>query len=127
MWRRDFRLRLSDIDGLGHLTATAYLALFEETRAAWMIETLDVAYPSYVVATQRIDYLQEVRLRDSPVTVDLAVLDVRTSSFDVTEHLAASGSICARSTATLVAWDRERRRSRPIAPSERALFEVTLN
>src|SRR5438094_818726 len=126
VWRNEFRLRLGDLDGLGHLTASAYLALFEETRAAWMIGTLDVAYPSYVVATQHIEYLREVTHSDSAVTVQLAVRDVRSSSLDVVEHLATPASLCARSRATLVMWDMERRRSRPIAPGERAVFEAFL-
>ena len=123
MWRRKFRLRLGDIDGLGHLTATAYLALFEETRAAWLMESLDVAYPSYVVATQRIDYLHEVRFSDRVVTVELGVRSIGTSSFGVEETLTTSSSLCARSTATLVAWDMERRRPRPLIASERAMLE----
>ncbi|WP_158890830.1 acyl-CoA thioesterase [Amycolatopsis anabasis] len=126
MWQREFRLRPSDIDGLGHLTATAYLALFEETRAAWMLEAFDLAYPAYVVATQRIDYLHEVRRDDGAVTVELAVRAIGTSSFEVVETLSVASRPCARSTATLVMWDVDRRRPRPIAQEERPAFESIL-
>ncbi|MFF4551185.1 acyl-CoA thioesterase [Streptomyces sp. NPDC001406] len=126
VWRTEFPLRFGDFDGLGHLTASAYLALFEETRSAWMTGTLDVAYPTYVVATQHIEYLHEVTPDDGPVTVELALREVRTSSFRVVEHLTTADSLCARSTATLVMWDMERRRPRPITPDERTVFEAYL-
>lgn len=126
MWQSEFRLRLGEIDGLGHLTATAYLGLFEETRAAWIMSTLGVTYPSYVLARQHIDYLHEVRLADGPVTVSLAVQSLGNSSLRVTERLTTRKALCARSTATLVTWDMGRRCSRPITPAERALFKSFL-
>jgi acyl-CoA thioesterase FadM len=123
MWHSEFRLRLGEIDGLGHLTATAYLGLFEETRAAWIMSTLGVAYPSYVLASQQIDYLHEVRLADGPVHVSLTVQDLSNSSLHVVEHLTTGTTLHARSTATLVTWDMEQRCSRPISRAERELFE----
>ncbi|MFI1072632.1 acyl-CoA thioesterase [Streptomyces puniciscabiei] len=126
VWRSEFRLRFGDFDGLGHLTASVYLAFFEETRSAWMTGTLGVAYPTYVVATQHIEYLHEVTPDDGAVSVELALREVRTSSFRVVEHLTTAGYLCARSTATLAMWDMERRRSRPITPDERAVFEAYL-
>lgn len=123
MWRSEFRLRMHDIDGLGHLTATSYLGLFEETRAAWMTESHNMVYPTYVVATQRIDYLREVTRADGPVTVTLAIEQLRTSSVHVAEQLAAAGIVRARSSAVLVMWDMQRRASRPITGAERAVFE----
>ncbi|NBE50015.1 acyl-CoA thioesterase [Streptomyces boluensis] len=126
VWRSEFRLRFSDLDGLGHLTASAYLALFEETRAAWMLGTLDVAYPTYVVATQHIEYLHEVTPEHGAVSVDLALSEIRTTSFRVVEHLRTAASLSARSTATLVMWDMDRRRPRPITANERAVFAAYL-
>lgn len=124
MWHSEFRLRLGDLDGLGHLTASAYLVLFEDTRSAWLIENLDVAYPNYVVATQRIDYLREVTRGDGDVTVELAVREIGKSSFVVVEQLKTAAALCARSTATLVMWDMASRRPRPITPDERAVFQA---
>ncbi|MER7986144.1 thioesterase family protein [Streptomyces noursei] len=126
VWRSEFRLRFGDLDGLGHLTASAYLALFEETRSAWMTGTLDIAYPNYVVATQHIEYLHEVTPDAGAVSIELAVSEVRASSFRVVEHLSTAASLCARSTATLVMWDMVARRPRPITSDERAVFEAYL-
>lgn len=120
MWRSDYQLRLNDIDGLGHLTATWYLGLLEETRAAWLIKTLDTDYPSCVLRAQRIEYLREIRQADGTVTVDLAVKHLGTSSIEIAEEISAGGTIRARSDATLVMWDRETRAARPMTEDERA-------
>ncbi|GAB2459263.1 acyl-CoA thioesterase [Jatrophihabitans fulvus] len=123
MWSSDYQLRLVDIDGLGHLTATSYLALFEETRAAWMLDALDMSYPTYALRTQKIEYLNEVRRMDGLVTVSLRIAHIGTSSIDLREELSAGGVVRATSTALLVMWDTERRCSRPIEPTERAVLE----
>jgi acyl-CoA thioesterase FadM len=126
LWSSEFELRLSDLDGLGHLTASAYLVLFEESRAAWLMQALDVDYPHYAVARQSIQYHHEVRFADGPLKLDLVVTDIRRSSFDVVEHLHAGGRLCASSEATLVAFDLGERRSRPLTDSERGACEAAL-
>jgi acyl-CoA thioester hydrolase len=126
-WTRALHLRFADLDYLGHVTAAAYLAQYEEARAAWLCETWDVEFPVYVVARQQLEYLREVRLADSPLTFDIAVARVGTSSFDLEETLATrTGEIKNRSQATLVTWDLETRRPRPLAPGERAALESQL-
>ena len=119
MWSRDVELRLYEIDGLGHLTATAYLGLFEENRAAWIMSTLSVEYPSYVLAAQQLNYRREIRFAHSPVTVTLSVVRLGRSSLDLTETIGTSFGVCAESLATIVTWDMTARRSRPITPEER--------
>jgi acyl-CoA thioester hydrolase len=120
-WERRQHLRFADIDYLGHVTAAAYLLLFEETRAAWMRETFGVALPVYVVARQEIDYLREVLLDDSPLTLTIEPVRVGRSSLDIAETLVtASGEAKARSRGTLVMWHLEERHSRPFTEDESA-------
>jgi acyl-CoA thioesterase FadM len=120
MWRSDYELRLNDIDGLGHLAATWYLGLLEETRAAWLIKSLGTDYPCCVLRAQRIEYLREIRRADGTVTVNLAVKHLGTSSIEVAEEISAGGTVRARSHAVLVMWDRQTRAARPMTDDERA-------
>lgn len=120
---QEFRLRHSDMDGLGHLAATAYLALLEENRATWMLDGLGVSCPIYVVANQRIDYLHEIVLENGYVSVALSVSAIGSSSFELVETMRTGTAVCARSNAALVTWDGERRWPRPITADERAMFE----
>jgi acyl-CoA thioester hydrolase len=125
MWTHRYPVRPDDIDdALGHLTATAYLGLFEENRAEWMKEVLGYADPPYAVATQQIDYLHEITAEDGHVIVGLGVAAVGTTSLQVAETLSTSEHLCARSRATLVMWDTEGRGSRPVTPRERAVFDA---
>jgi acyl-CoA thioester hydrolase len=124
VWERALQLRYGDLDYLGHVTAAAYLMLFEEARARWMAETLEVRFPVYVVANQRIGYLREVLLEDSPITISVTPVALGASSVEIAETLVtAAGELKARSEATLVMWDAERRGSRPLTGAERAALD----
>ncbi|MCG3752644.1 thioesterase family protein [Amycolatopsis sp. Poz14] len=123
MWRKEFGLRVSDFDGLGRLTATACFILFEETRADWLMKSLQAPAFRCVVASQRLDFVHEAMPDAGPITVSLAVRTVGESSVDIVESLSAESTVCARSEATLVLWDAGRRAPRPITEAERAMFE----
>lgn len=125
-WRRSFPLRVGDIDGLGHLTAIAYMEFFEENRSALVMQGSSGAYPTYAVVKQSIEYLGEVTMADREVTIELVVHDIRRSSLDLAETLLTERGTAALSKATLVMWDVEARGSRPIEPAERALFQAHL-
>jgi len=127
-WSRQLHLRYGDLDYLGHVTAAAYLAHFEETRSAWIAEILDIRFPIYVVAHQEIEYLREVLLEDSPLTITVAVSKIGRSSMVIAETLLSrDGTLHARSRATLVMWDREIRRPRPMTERERTAFSAALD
>lgn len=120
-WEYSVQLRVSDLDYNGHITAAAYLVYFEESRAQWLAEAWQRADPPYVVVRQELDYLSEARLEDSPLTVIANVIDVRRSSFDITEELVTrTGDRITKSSGTLLAFDLETRRSRPLTDLERA-------
>lgn len=126
-WQRQLHLRFGDLDYLGHVTAAAYLAHFEEVRATWMAETLNVRFPVYVVAHQEIQYLREVLLDDGPVTITVTPVELGTSRVVISEELLSRhGNLHARSRATLVMWDKETRRSRPMTDHERDAFGAQL-
>jgi acyl-CoA thioester hydrolase len=126
-WSSRLEIRFADLDYLGHVTAAAYLAFFEEARVAWLVDVWRTRFPAYVVARQEIEFLREVALDDSPVVLAIDLVRLGTSSFDVEESLTvSSGFITTRSKATLVAWDISGRRARALAEGERRGLESQL-
>ena len=126
-WSTVMHLQYRDLDYLGHVTASAYLALFEEARTEWMSPASEGGVPTYVVARQLIDYRRELLIVDGPVTLTIAVERIGKRSVDLQEALmTSSGELRTVSAATLVMWNRDRRRSRPISSAERALFDAAL-
>lgn len=126
-WDRGLTLRHYDVDYLGHVTAAAYLTFFEEARVAWLMETWDTRFPAYVVARQELLYEREVLLEDSPLTISVSLVRLGERSFDVEESmLTVAGDLRSRSRATLVAWNREERHSRPVTETERAAMAAQL-
>ncbi|MCC3313717.1 acyl-CoA thioesterase [Nocardia africana] len=124
-WYTSIELRRADFDYLGHVSAAAYLALFEEARVRWLAGGAGHTEPSYVVAVQNIEYLREVRLADSPIRVSIRVEDLSTRRFAITEEMhAVDGELHARSRATLVGWDRAERRSRVLSEDELVLIRA---
>ncbi len=105
---------------MGHLTATAYLALLEEARAEWLVKSLGTQHPPCVLRSQHIDYHREITPADGTVTVTLAVLELGTSSVLISEAVSAGGTIRAKSEAVLVMWDGQRRTARPMTEHERS-------
>lgn len=127
-WSHSLALRFSDLDYLGHVTAAAYLAHYEEARAAWLAHTWQMPFPVYVVAVQHLEYLTEVRLGDSPLQIVITPVRVGTASFDLKERLLTrTGELKNRSSATLVSWDLDKRRSRPMTDAERAAIATQID
>jgi acyl-CoA thioester hydrolase len=120
-WQYTLHLRFTDLDYLGHVTAAAYFAQFDEARARWLADIWQTPRPAYVVVRQEIEYLREVLLENSPVVIAVAAARLGTSSFDIEEELTTSGGVVhARSRATLVHWDADRRRAAPLTEAQRA-------
>ena len=118
-WATTVRLRFRDFDYLGHMTATAYLALVEEARVEWLKDTDADGQPAYVVALQTLEFHKEVLPTDGPLSITISGRVVSRSRFEVDEQIWGSrGHLHATSRATLVAWDRVRRRPRLLTDAE---------
>lgn len=122
-WETTTELRFRDFDYLGHMTATSYLALLEEARVEWLAPASQGRLPSYVVATQELAFLAEVRPSDGPVQITITPELVSKHRYRVHEQiLGTRGTLHATSDAVLVAWDSEHRRPRDLTPTERDLL-----
>ncbi|MEU2234708.1 acyl-CoA thioesterase [Streptomyces vietnamensis] len=116
-----------DFDYLGHLTAAVYPKAFEQARMEYLRDRWRTRAPAYVVASHRMEYLREILEEDGPLQVVMRPVRVGRSSFDLAELLLdTGGTVRNRSEATLVAWDVEARRSRPLTASERAALDADI-
>lgn len=120
-WTTTVHPWMYDFDYLGHLTAAAYPKAYEQARVEYLRDRWRTRSPSYVVAQHRMEYLREILEERCPCQVVIRPVRVGRSSVDFEELLLnADGTVCNSSAATLVAWDIDARRSRPLTPSERA-------
>ena len=120
--RIEVELRWRDLDFLGHLNQAVYHELLEEGRGA-LFQRLGVIETGFffVLARVELDHLHEIRRDHSPVAVVLKVEAVGRSSVTVAHDIVLpDGTVAAKGSSVLVAWDRDARRSRPLTDDERA-------
>lgn len=116
-----------DFDHLGHLTAAVYPKAFEEGRTRYFRDRWDVSLPVYVVAKHLMHYAKEIKEDAAPIHVLIRPVRIGNASLDFEELLLDDHKhVCNVSQVTLVAWDLEGRRSRPIAGEERTALEADL-
>lgn len=127
-WRAELPLVDEYVDYLGHITATAHLALFEQSRTLWLSEITGELEPAFAVIRQELDYRHELLTGDGPVRVDLRVVRLSRSTVTIEERLeSASGDLRTESHAIFARWDRSARRSMPFLPAERDRLLVALS
>mgnify|MGYP003333388131 CR=1 FL=1 len=120
-WSTQVQVWWRDFDELGHMTAAAYPAAYEEGVGRFMTDRWGVASPAYVTARTTIEYLSEVRRPQQPITVHVHVAHVGASSFVLDLVLSdATGKQCSVAQTRYVAWDTVRRGPRRLAEAERA-------
>lgn len=112
-------LRWGDMDALGHVNQAVYHELLEEARTR-MISGLPVPQKgSFVVARVELNYRREITLHHRYVEVTLYVESVGRSSVTVAQQIYRSdGELAADGHTVLVAWDGQRRGSRPLSEDE---------
>jgi acyl-CoA thioester hydrolase len=121
MHEHRIQTRWTDFDALGHVTYAAYPVFFDEARDAYLAERVGgfEQWPTVVVHFS-IDYVREIRYPAHEVRVRTRVAEVGGSSVTFEQEVLAGEEVGARSRTVLVAWDGERRASRPIGDDERA-------
>jgi acyl-CoA thioester hydrolase len=120
--RIEVALRWRDLDSLGHLNQAVYHELLEEGRGALFqrLGVIDTGF-FFVLARIELDHLHEIRREHSPVAVVLRVQAVGRSSVTIAHDIVLpDGTVAAKGSSVLVAWDRDARRSRPLTHDERA-------
>jgi acyl-CoA thioesterase FadM len=123
-------LRERDMDGLGHLNQARYHDLLGVIRRRLLRSWFDEASPDgvFVVVRTELEHRREVRLGDGYVYAHAQIVRVGTKSVTINNQvIRPDGIVAASGVATMVAWDREGRRSRPISDAERAVYTNQTN
>jgi acyl-CoA thioester hydrolase len=112
----------TDIDRLGHLNQARYHGLLGLIRGKLLVGSFDDELDhSFVMAHTDLDHRREVRLEEGHVLLRARIAAIGNKSITIDNELVrADGEIAATGRATMVAWDKTRRRSRPISDAERA-------
>lgn len=120
-WSTEVQVWWRDFDELGHMTAAAYPAAFEEGVGRFVTERWGESSPAYVTARTSIDYLKEVRRPDLPITIHVEVERVGRTSFVLDLVLCDNtGTRCSVAKTRYVGWDRDRRGPRLLSDQERS-------
>ncbi|KAA1427801.1 acyl-CoA thioesterase [Nocardioides antri] len=120
-WSTEIQVWWRDFDELGHMTAAAYPAAFEEGVGRFVTERWERPSPAYVTARTSIEYLSEVRRARLPITLHVRPAHIGVTSFVVDLVLSdAGGTRCSAAQTRYVAWDTDRRSSRHLTDDERA-------
>lgn len=112
-------LRWGDMDALGHVNQAVYHELLEEARTAMLATLPSPRKGAFVLARVELNYRREIPLSHRFVEVTLHVEAVGRASVTVAQQIyRADGELAADGQSVLVAWDVDRRGSRPLTEQE---------
>lgn len=123
------QVRWGDSDRLGHVNNTRFVEYLQEGRVQFLDAVLGGDEPrgASVVRKLTIEFLHPILDDSGPLTIELWVTRVGTSSYGV-RHVVTDkdGIVCADAEALMVAFDLATSTSRPLDDHEqRALAEFT--
>lgn len=119
-------VRFDDLDTYGHVNNVTFAEYLQEARVDFAHRNLafdDTSHWGTVVVYQTIDYLEPVPFRTEPLQVEVWVVGIGRSSFELGYQVRDMITSFARATSTLVAYDVRARRTRQIEPAERSALE----
>jgi acyl-CoA thioester hydrolase len=127
--RYDCHVRFSDVDVYGHVNNVKYFEYYQEARLAFLMslgrDDGERGF-SLVVARLDVDYKRPVLFRPEPYLVESRVSRIGTSSFDVSAEILDGDVLLSRARATMVTFDQEAQRARPLTADERSRLEDVL-
>jgi len=124
-WTSTIPLRWRDLDAQQHVFHGVHVTLFDQARGNMIAEALSRPNPVYVIARLDLEYLHELGLDDSPITVTSTVVNVGTTSITTQERmLSRHGTEIGYATAVLVWWD-ESGSKRALTSAERTALLST--
>jgi acyl-CoA thioesterase FadM len=120
-WSTEIQVWWRDFDELGHMTAAAYPAAYEEGVGRFVTDRWGEHSPAYVTASTTIDYHHEVRRAHLPITLHVHAAHVGRTSFILDLVISdARGTRCSVARTRYVAWDRDARGARALGEQERS-------
>lgn len=121
MLSETFKVRFSETDGLGHVGNTVHVVWFEGAREPifkLFTPDMDVHNWPLILASYKVDFLRQVFLGEVEVRTGISRLGG--SSFDVYQEIWQNGECCAKGITTMVNFDYQHNKARPIPDDVRA-------
>jgi acyl-CoA thioester hydrolase len=107
------------MDTLGHVNQAVYHELLEEARSELLSALPIPTKPSFVMAHVELDYRRELSVENRYVEIGLRIEEIGRSSLTLSQQFfRADGELAADGRSVLVAWDDEKRSSRPMSEQE---------
>jgi acyl-CoA thioester hydrolase len=126
----DIQMRFRDIDGMGHVNNAVYLSYTELARTQFYMKhagkrTLEDI--DFILAHVDIDFESQAVWGDE-IRVTTWPSKIGTSSFALTYEVSErrTGRVLARVKSVMVAYDYEKKKSKPIPPEFRKILEGAL-
>jgi acyl-CoA thioester hydrolase len=125
-------VRFSDVDVYGHVNNVKYFEYYQEARISFVQSLAGGLFDPQssnrqVVARIDVDYKRPILFRPEPYAVETWVSHVGTSSYSLGSRIVdGTDTVYSTAAVTLVAFDVETGRSRPLADDERSRLQVAL-
>ena len=123
----EVHVRWGDSDRLGHVNNVLYAEYAQEARVQFFRDCIigAGAPPTpMVVRKMTFDYLRPVTDETAPITVEIAIPHVGTSSFVVHQLMRdRNGEVCVRAEGVMVGFDPETEKSVPLPERTRELLK----
>lgn len=117
-------LRWSDGDQFDHINNAVFATLLEEARARLFWSSSDstkLLNNGVVVASQSIEFIKPLHYQTEPVSAEISVTEIGTSSFKFGYRLVdTDGSLAATATSTMVSVDLTSGRPKRLTDSDKA-------
>jgi len=117
--RYECNVRWSDVDAYGHVNNVMYFEYFQEARIMAMVDAVPLEErDAFVVARVVVDYRRPLLFRAEPYDIETRATRIGRSSFTLEAIILDDADRLAVARATVVAFDPETQRSRPLQPAE---------
>ncbi len=125
--RAELRLRHTDIDDSGEVSAAQAFELFQETRIPYFTTVMPWMRPGgFVVAQLEVRYHRPIVWQTVPLVARAWMSRVGQGSFAAETQLSSGSEVCASSSAVLVGFDAATQTSRKFGEDELAALRAQL-
>jgi acyl-CoA thioester hydrolase len=117
MYSEEFKVRFYETDALAHVSNTVLAGWFEAAREPifrLFTPELDLKNWPLILASYKMDFLQQI-FYGHKVEVRTTISRIGKSAFDVHQELWQNQSKCAEGTTTMVHFDFQTSKSKPIS------------
>jgi len=112
-------LRWRDLDAQKHVFHGVHVTLFDQARGRMLASALRTPDPVYAIARLDLEYLHQLGLDDSPVSVTSTVVTIGTTSITTQERMTSRHGTEIACATTVLVWLDETMSKRALTSDER--------